>query len=43
MNLTTLDAKGLNTLFCAISQDQFNRISNYSTSHEAWQVSEVTH
>ena len=32
--LATLDGKGLNTLFCAINEDQFNRISNCSTSHE---------
>ena len=43
MNLATLDAKGLNTLFYAISQDQFNYISNCNTSHEAWHVLEITH
>ena len=41
--LATLDAKGLNTLFCAISQDHFNYISNCNTSHEAWHNLEVTH
>ena len=38
-----MDAKGLNTLFCAISQEQFNRVSNYNTSHDAWHILEVTH
>ena len=28
MRLATLDVKGLNTLFCTITQDEFNRISN---------------
>ena len=37
-NLATLNAKRLNTLFSAISQYQFNHISNCSTSHEAWHV-----
>ena len=31
----TLDAKDLNILFCAINEEQFNHISNCSTSHEA--------
>ena len=35
--------KGLNTLVCAISQEQFNRISNCNTSHDAWYILEVTH
>ena len=30
----TLNAKELNILFCAINEEQFNRISNCSTSHE---------
>ena len=38
-----LDAKGLNILFCAVNQEQFNRISNCNTSHEAWHTLEVTH
>ena len=38
-----LDAKGLNILFCAVNQEQFNRISNCKTSHEAWHNLEVTH
>ena len=33
--LASLVAMGLNILFCAINQEQFNRISNCSTSHEA--------
>ena len=41
--LAILDTKGLNTLFCVISQEQFNCISNCSTSHETWHVLEVTH
>ena len=41
-NLTTLDVKGLNALFCVINKDQFNRICNCSTSHETWHVLEVT-
>ena len=41
--LATLDVNGLNTLFCAINEEQFNHISNCSTSHEAWYVLEVTH
>ena len=43
INLATLDAKGFNTLFCAISQYEFNQISNCSTSHDAWHILEVTH
>ena len=39
----SLDAKGLNILFCAVNQEQFNRISNCNTSHEAWHTLEVTH
>ena len=31
--IASLDAKGLNILFCDINQEQFNRISNYSTLH----------
>ena len=34
INLATLDDKGLNTLFCAINQEQFNHISCCSISHE---------
>ena len=41
--LATLDAKGLNILFCAVNQEQFNKISNYTTSQEAWHNLEVTH
>ena len=41
--LAQLDAKGLNILFCAVNQEQFNRISNCKTSHEAWHNLEVTH
>ena len=42
-NLATLDAKGLNILFCAVNQEQFNRISNCNTSHDAWHNLEVTY
>ena len=41
--LAQLDAKGLNILFCAVNQEQFNRISNCKTSHEAWHNLEITH
>ena len=41
--LATLDTKGLNTLFCAISQEQFNRVFNCNTSHDIWHILEVTH
>ena len=30
--LATLDAKGRNILFCAINQEQFNKISNCTTA-----------
>ena len=41
--MASLDAMGLNILFCTVNQEQFNRISNCNTSHDAWHTLEVTH
>ena len=41
--LAQLDAKGLNILFCAVNQEQFNKISNCNTTNKAWHNLEVTH
>ena len=41
--LATLDAKGLNIIFCAVNHEQFNKISNCTTAQEAWHNLEVTH
>ena len=41
--LAQLDAKGLNILFYAVNQEQFNKISNCNTANKAWHNLEVTH
>ena len=42
-HLAQLDAKDLNILFCAVNQEQFNKISNCNTVNKAWHNLEVTH
>ena len=38
-----LNAKGMNALYCAIDQSEFNRISVCSTAHEIWHSLEIIH
>ncbi|XP_021811255.1 uncharacterized protein LOC110754490 [Prunus avium] len=40
---STNNQKGLNTLFTAVSSDQFEYISGCDTSKEAWDILQVTH
>ncbi|XP_077228504.1 uncharacterized protein LOC143861459 [Tasmannia lanceolata] len=39
----TLDAKGVTLLFCALSPDEFNRVSTCKTAREIWTSLETTH
>ncbi|XP_077215726.1 uncharacterized protein LOC143850352 [Tasmannia lanceolata] len=39
----TLDAKGVTQLFCALSAEEFNRVSNCKTVKEIWTTLETTH
>jgi hypothetical protein len=41
--LAQLDMKGLFILHCALSQDQFEKISTCESSHEAWRTLQITH
>ena len=38
-----LNAKAMNSLYCALSSEEFNRISQCETAHEIWRTLEVTH
>ncbi|XP_077219750.1 uncharacterized protein LOC143853940 [Tasmannia lanceolata] len=38
-----LNAKGVNTIFCALSLDEFNRVSICKTAKEIWTILETTH
>ena len=39
----TLNAKGLNILFCALSYEQFSKVSAYKSPYEVWHALEVSH
>ncbi|XP_077242502.1 uncharacterized protein LOC143883016 [Tasmannia lanceolata] len=39
----SLDAKGVTLLFCALSPEEFNRVSNCKTAREIWTTLETTH
>ncbi|XP_077249810.1 uncharacterized protein LOC143889473 [Tasmannia lanceolata] len=38
-----LNAKGVNTIFCALSPEEFNRVFNCKTAKEIWTTLEITH
>ena len=38
-----LNAKALNALFCALSPNEFDRVSSCATAKEVWEKLEVTH
>ncbi|XP_077215671.1 uncharacterized protein LOC143850299 [Tasmannia lanceolata] len=39
----SLDAKGVTQLFCALSSEEFNRVSNCKMAREIWITLETTH
>ncbi|XP_077232517.1 uncharacterized protein LOC143869844 [Tasmannia lanceolata] len=41
--LTTLNSKGVNTLFCALSPYEFNRFSTCKIAKDIWTTLETTH
>ena len=38
-----LNAKAKNALFCALSQEEFNRVVNCNTAKDVWDTIETTH
>src|SRR5215471_8921865 len=38
-----VNAKAMNTLICALSPEEFNRVSTFKTSKEMWDKLQVTH
>ena len=38
-----LDAKVMNTLFCALNKEEFNRVSTARSANQIWQILQVTH
>ena len=38
-----LNAKAKNSLYCALSQEEFNRVVNCNTAKEVWDTLETTH
>ncbi|XP_077221693.1 uncharacterized protein LOC143855458 [Tasmannia lanceolata] len=38
-----LDGKGVNTIFCALSPDEFNRVSTCKTAKDIWTILEISH
>ncbi|XP_077249185.1 uncharacterized protein LOC143888633 [Tasmannia lanceolata] len=38
-----LNSKGVNTLFCALSPEEFNRVSTCKTARDIWTTLETTH
>ena len=38
-----LDAKAMNALFCALTKEEFNRVSTASSANQIWHILQVTH
>ena len=38
-----LDAKMMNALFCALTKEEFNRVSTATSAHQIWHTLQVTH
>ena len=38
-----LDAKVMNTLFCALNKEEFNRVSTVTSANQLLQILQVTH
>jgi len=38
-----LDAKAMNALFCALTKEEFNRVSTATSAHQIWHTLQVTH
>ena len=43
MKKCSFNASALNRLYCALSNDEFNRVSTCSSSYEIWKTLEVTY
>lgn len=43
MKKCSLNAKAINCMYCALSKDEFNRISMCSSAQEIWNTLEITH
>uniref|UniRef100_A0A6N2KQ80 DUF4219 domain-containing protein n=1 Tax=Salix viminalis TaxID=40686 RepID=A0A6N2KQ80_SALVM len=41
--LLSMDAKAMNTLYCALNRSEFNRISSCKNARDIWHTLEVTH
>ena len=41
--LFSMDAKDMNTLYCALSRSEFNLISSFKNARNIWHALEVTH
>ena len=41
--LVNLDTKAMNSFFCALNKEKFNRVSIATTAHQIWQILQVTH
>ena len=40
---TTLDAKAMNALYCAMDEEEYRKISTCETKHEVWHALEILH
>ena len=38
-----LDAKAMNVLFCALTKEEFNRVSTVTSANQIWHTLQVTH
>ena len=38
-----LDAKAMNALFCALTKEEFNRVSTATSANQIWNTLQVTH
>ena len=38
-----LDAKAMNALFCALTKEEFNRVSTATSANQIWHILQVTH
>ena len=38
-----LDVKAMNTLFCALTKKEFNRVSTATSVNQIWHILQVTH
>ena len=43
MKKCSCNAKAINCLYCALSKDEFNRISMYYSAQQIWNTLEITH